>query len=132
MLPDNKKLLNNTIRIVCSNIAEFCENPSKDFTRNRKLPVYALIQFMLNMEGNSLNAEIYNKLKPEAFKALLYEFNSTFTDAKTLKGLHVYAIDGSDFCTPLNKDSEWYILNHYIRKDGQEAKGTCLLHGNFL
>ena len=54
------------------------------------------------------------------------------TDAKTMKGLRVYAIDGSDFCTPLNKNSQWYIPNHYIRKDGQEAKGTCLLHGNFL
>lgn len=49
-----------------------------------------------------------------------------------MKELRVYGIDGSDFCTPLNKDSEWYIPNHYIRKDGQEAKGTCLLHGNFL
>ena len=148
---DAKQVLNTSIHDVCSNIIQYCENPGKDFTRDRKLPAYTLMQFMLNMEGNSLNAEIYNnfpeatermtasayeqqrdKLKPEAFKALLYEFNSTFTEVKTLKDLRVYAIDGSDFCTHLNKDSQWYIPNHYIRKDGQEAKGTCLLHGNFL
>ncbi len=103
------------------------------------------------MEGNSLNAEIFNnfpvkeermtasafvqqraKLKPKALKDLLYAFNDTFQNPKYLKGLRVYAIDGSDFCTPRNKNSKWYIPNHYVRKDGQEAKGTCLLHGNFL
>lgn len=148
---DAKQVLNTSIHDVCSNIIQYCENPGNDFTRDRKLSAYTLMQFMLNMEGNSLNAEIYNnfpvsgermtasayeqqrdKLKPEAFKALLHEFNATLTGAKTMKGLRVYAIDGSDFNTPLNKDSEWYIPNHYVRKNRQEAKGTCLLHGNFL
>jgi len=45
-----------------------------------------------------------DKLKPDAFKALLHEFNATMTDVETMKGLRVYAIDGSDFCTPLNSD----------------------------
>ena len=122
-----------------------------DFTRHRKLDAYTLIQFILNSEGGSLNTEIYNnfpepkermtasafvqqraKLKPEAFMDLLFAFNDTFDAAKTMNQLRVYAIDGSDFCTPTNRESKWYIPNHYIRKDGQEAKGTCLLHGNFL
>ena len=146
-----KGLLNDSIRTICSLISRYSEEPNKNFTRDRKLPAYTLMQFLLNMEGNSLNSEIYNnfpdrsermtasafvqqrnKLKPEAFKALLHEFNATFTNPKTLRGLRVYGIDGSDFCTPTNKDSRWYIPRHYIRKDGQEAKGTCLLHGNFL
>ncbi len=103
------------------------------------------------MEGNTLNTEIFNnfpnkeermtasafvqqraKLKSEALKDLLFAFNDMFQSFKRLKNLRVFAIDGSDFCTPCNKDSKWYIPNHYIRKDGQEAKGTCLLHGNFL
>ena len=148
---DVKNALNTSLHDVCSNITQYCENPNKDFLRNRKLPVCTLMRFLLNIEGNSLNSEIYNKflsakehmtasalvqqrnkLKPEAFKALLHKFNSTLADPQTLKGLRVYAIDGSDFCTPLNKDSQWYIPHHHIRKDGQEAKGTCLLHGNFL
>ena len=101
---DAKQVLNTSIHDVCSNIIQYCENPGKDFTRDRKLSAYTLMQFMLNMEGNSLNAEIYNnfpasgermtasayeqqrdKLKPEAFKALLHRFNSTLTDAKTIK-----------------------------------------------
>lgn len=144
------KLLNESITKTLSTF-DCSYDSSKYFTRNRKLPLPTLLHFLLNMEGNSLNAEIFNnfpnidermtasafiqqraKLKPEVFKVLLHEFNSTMTDIKTLKGLRVYAIDGSDFCTPLNKESRWYIPNHYTRKDGQEAKGTCLLHGNFL
>ena len=146
-----KKELNDTICHLCLHISDYAENPGTDFTRDRKLPADVLMQFMLDMEGNSLNAEIYNnfphtnermtasafeqqrdKLKPEAFRQLLYDFNDTFENPQNFKGLRTYAIDGSDFCTPLNKNSEWYIPNHYIRKDGQEAKGTCLLHGNFL
>lgn len=148
---DIKDILNGSIRTVCSRITDYSENPGKDFTRSRKLPAHTLLQFMLNMEGNSLNAEIFNnfpdsaermtasafeqqrnKLKPEVFKALLFDFNNTFDNPKTYKGLRVYAIDGSDFCTPLNKNSEWYIPNNYICNDGHEAKSTCLLHANFL
>ncbi len=151
MTKDIKCTLNNFIGGICRNISGFVEKSAVNFTRNRKLSAYTLMQFLLNMEGNSFNSEIYNnfpdrkdrmtasafvqqrdKLKAEAFKALLHEFNATFTDAKTLKGLRVYVIDSSDFCTPINKDSQWYIPRHYIRKDGQEAKRTCLLHGNFL
>ncbi len=149
--PNMKDVLNCTIRAVCSGIKNYAENPEKDFVRTRKLPPNILIQFILNMEGNTLNKEIFSnfsdkdermtasafvqqrdKLKPGVFKALLHEFNATMIDTETMKGLRVFAIDGSDFCTPLNKQSKWYIPNHYIRKDGQEAKGTCLMHGNFL
>lgn len=148
---DIKLELRNTLLNICSNISFFSTDSSKNFTRKRKLPADVLMNFILCMEGNSLNSEIYNnfpersqrmtasafvqqrdKLKPDAFKELLYRFNATMTNAKTMKGLRIYAIDGSDFCTPLNRNSQWYLPNHYIRKDGQEAKGTCLLHGNFL
>lgn len=150
-LENEKNILNNAISDICMGISVFTEHPDVNFSRRRKLPIASLIQFVLNMEGNSLNAEIFNnfsnpedrvtasafvqqrdKLKPEAFKELLYSFNDTYTTPKTLKGLRVYAIDGSDFCTPTNKESKWYIPNHCTRKEGQEAKGTCLMHGNFL
>ena len=145
---DIKTVLNHCISLL--DISSYTKEKSS-FTRRRKLPFKTLIKTVLNMEGNSLNAEIYNnfpnpkermtasafvqqraKLKPEAFKDLLFAFNETFDTAKTLNKLRVYAVDGSDYCTPTNKESKWYIPNHYIRKDGQEAKGTCLLHGNFL
>jgi len=72
------------------------------------------------------------KLKPEAYRDVFELFNRTLTDPKTMNGLRMYAIDGSDICTPVNKKSRWYIKRQYIRKDGQETKETCLLHGNFV
>lgn len=119
-------LLHKSISDVVSHIHDYASSPT-DFTRNRKLPAAELIRFLLNMEGNSLNAEIFNnfpeinsrmtasafvqqraKLKPEAFKELLYQFNSSMKSPKTLNGLRLYAIDGSDFCLPLNRESKWY------------------------
>ena len=86
-----KGILNGSICTVCSFISEYSYNPDNDFTWSRKLPAYTLMKFMLSIEGNSLNAEIYNnfpvatermtaspyeqqrdKLKTDAFKALLY------------------------------------------------------------
>ncbi|MCR4586148.1 MAG: IS4 family transposase [Lachnospiraceae bacterium] len=135
---------------VVDHIHDYTLSPS-DFTRSRKLPAAELIRFLLNMEGNSLSAEIFNsfpeiksrmtasafvqqrtKLKPEALKELLSQYNSSMKSPKTFNGLRLYAIDGSDFCTPFNKESKWCITDHYFRKDGQEIKGACLLHGNFL
>lgn len=55
-----KAVLNDAIQTIASDISSYAEHPGKDFTRDRKLPAYTLMQFMLNMEGNSLNAEIYN------------------------------------------------------------------------
>lgn len=149
--PDVIAILNGIIQDVAGHISEYCENPGKDFTRTRKLPADIIMQLILNMEGQTLNKELYNhfpdketrmttsayvqqreKLKAEVFKAIFELFNRTIVNPKTINGLRMYAIDGSDICTPTNKTSRWYIPRHYIRKDGQEAKGTCLLHGNFL
>ncbi len=151
MIKDIRVTLNNSINEVTQDISKYCSNPGKDFTRSRKLDIKTLVKFIMSMQGNSLNKEIYNqfqdlesrmtasalvqqrdKLDPEIFHDILKNFNQTLINPKTYKGLRLYAIDGSDFCTPTNKESKWYIPNHYIRKDGMEAKGTCLLHGNFL
>ena len=104
MIKDVKTILSTTIKNLAYRINQFSENPGKDFTRSRKLPAGILMQFMLNMEGNSLDAEIYNnfpvsrdrmttsayeqqrdKLKPDAFKALLHEFNATMTDVEKIE-----------------------------------------------
>ena len=70
-----KQILEGALRIICSNITVYCRTPGKDFTRDRKLLAYTLMQFMLNMEGNSLNAEIYNNfpVSKERMTASAYE-----------------------------------------------------------
>ena len=55
-----KETLISSIDSVCSCISLFSENPTKNYTRNRKLSAFALMQFILNMEGNSLDARVFD------------------------------------------------------------------------
>ena len=63
MIPD--KILNvfiSSIKMVCDNIACYCNDPVSDFTRKRKLPVETLIHFIIQMLSKSLNFELYEYL----------------------------------------------------------------------
>ena len=56
MIPD--KILNvfiSSIKMVCDNIACYCNDPVSDFTRKRKLPVETLIHFIIQMQSKSLS-----------------------------------------------------------------------------
>lgn len=109
-----------------TNIGLYTKNPS-DFTRNRKLNAMTTIKVTLNMQGNSLNAELLDtfpnldermtasayeqakgKLKPEIFEHILQEYNKTMRNPRLLDGKYrVFAIDGSDFTTPHNPNSDF-------------------------
>ena len=84
-----KKLLMDEIRKVSHSIERYCINPSKNFTRTRKLPIEKLMLGIIGMESGSITNELLNyfdispetptasafvqqrnKLKPEAFEAV--------------------------------------------------------------
>ncbi len=131
-----------------TNIGLYTKNPS-DFTRNRKLNAKTTIKVALNMHGNSLNAELLDafpnldermtasayeqakgKLKPEVFEHIFKEYNKRMCNPKLLDGKYrVFAIDGSDFTTPYNKDSAFVmnVSNGRPRKDGETVKPYRLL-----
>ena len=59
MIPDKiLNVFNRSIKMVCSNIACYCNDPISDFTRKRKLPVETLIHFIIQMQSKSLNSEL--------------------------------------------------------------------------
>ena len=109
-----------------ANIGLYTKNPGY-FTRNRKLNATTTTKVTLNMQGNSLNAELLDafpsldermtasayeqakgKLKPEIFEHILKEYNQTMRKPKLLDGKYrVFAIDGSDFTTPYNIKSDF-------------------------
>lgn len=146
--PDIVKILDGIIDDACKNISKYCKNPGIDFTRNRKLPASTLVRAMISMKGQTLNKELYDlfnrrermsssafiqqreKLKAEIFLFIMKELNKAIEHPITLMGHRLVAIDGSDFITPLNKDSKWYIANTKERKDGQNAIGSCQMHAN--
>ena len=116
MIPDKiLNIFNHSIKIVCSNIACYCNDPVSDFTRKRKLPAETLIHFIVQMQSKSLNSELCeyftdldslptasalcqqrDKLDISAFQRIMHLFVNAFDDYKTWKGYHVLACDGSD------------------------------------
>ena len=106
----------------------YCRSPGRDFTRKRKLSFCTLVSFILNMCGGPLTSEIIDffsnerfivsssavvqmrdKLKPEALRSLLINFNYQMEDMKhpkTENGLRILAADGSDIQMPTDPDDE--------------------------
>ena len=127
----------------------YCQNPGRDFTRNRKLTFSTLLSFILNMHGGSLTNEVIdfffkagcdvsssavvqmrNKLKAEAFRALLLGFNKQMekiSTPKTESGLRILAVDGSDIQIPMDPDDK---DSFYPGVNGQ--KPYNLIHLNAL
>ena len=116
MIPDKiLNVFNRSIKMVCSNIACYCNDPVSDFTRKRKLPVETLIHFIIQMQSKSVNSELCeyfndidslptasalcqqrDKLDISAFQRIMHLFVNAFDDYKTWKGYYVLACDGSD------------------------------------
>lgn len=116
MIPEDiLNVLKRSIHYVCQNIPCYCNDPISNFTRKRKLPIETLIDFILQMQVKSLNAELCdyfvdieslpttsalcqqrNKLNISAFQRINDLFVNSFYDYKTLKGYHILACDGSD------------------------------------
>lgn len=127
----------------------YCRDPGRDFTRKRKLSFCTLISFILNMRGGPLTNEIIDffsneksivsssavvqmreKLKPEAFRSLLINFNSQVENMKipeTASGLRLLAVDGSDIQLPMDPDD---ADSFYPGVNGQ--KPYNLIHMNAL
>ena len=145
--------LNSVVEGVANNISNFTYSNSA-FTRNRKLNAETTIKTTLNMQGNSLNAELLEafpdlgdrmtasayeqakgKLKPEVFEHIFHEYNKTMKPTRLLCDKYrFFAIDGSDFSVPYNPNSKYAIENGAgrKRKDGEEVKSYSQVHANML
>lgn len=117
-----RKRLTETIESL-SNVAWlFLKNPSKDFTRKRKLSFQDTISVLLSMEGKSTTNELLDyfrcsvntptasalrqqrdKIMPEAFELLFQEFVDVCIDKNVLfNGYRLLVIDGSDLAIAAN------------------------------
>ena len=139
------RLLEKTIAKIEESKEFYVENPEKDFTRNRKLPMSEVIRTMLAMHGGSLNKELYlrsvqmgetltasafvqqrAKIRLEAFVDMIRIFNTYCKDRKTYRGYRLYAVDGSDINVYRNPDTDSYITTK------SHPEGHNLLHLNAL
>jgi hypothetical protein len=141
-----KETLDNCIEDIGSRKSEFVNDPSRNFSRNRKLTLSDVIKATLQFGSRSLKNELReyydytldlptdsalvqqrNKIKSELFKSLFSQFTNSFTYGETFKKHRVLAIDGSDINIPHNpSDSETYI------QAKPTSKGYNQIHGNFI
>lgn len=140
-----KDTLLNCISEMDSCIELYARNPSRDFTRKRKLSFKMLITLLLYMGGNSITKELFEyfgfnadtvsssafvqqreKLLPCALEYLLHAFTNSFPHTKTYKGYRLFAIDGSSVSIPQDPSS---VDSYY--KQG-EKRGFNLLHLNAM
>ena len=105
------------------------------------------------MQGGSLNVELLDafpeksermtasayeqakgKLKSEVFEHILHEYNKTNENIALYENKYrLFAIDGSDFTTPYNPNSEYVVNNGgALKKNGDAAKAYCQVHANIL
>ena len=118
-----KERLTSLIAGMSASSGLFVKNPTKDFTRDRKLPFESVMHLLIAMGGNSIYKELleaqgYNastattsafvqqreKILPVAFEFLLHEFTQTHSEPKKYKGYRLFAVDGSDLHIPTNPD----------------------------
>jgi IS4 transposase len=139
-----KKQLNQVITEVSSNPEKFAKNPQKDFTRNRILTFKTTIELVLQMAGQSLQAELLkhfkfnnktptssaliqvrDKIKVEAFETVFKNFTCEHKNILKYRGYRLFAKDGSDLKLPLDPENP---ETYQPLKDG----GVNLLHINAL
>ena len=124
----------------------FSKNPTKDFSRRRKLPFYKLAKTMIGMEGGSLTHEMLNcfhfsehtpsvpafiqqrsKLLPEAMAFVFSEVVHAFPCGAGVDGYRLIACDGSDlhYAANPNEPENFFTAS-------EQTRGYNLLHLNAL
>ncbi len=110
-----KNVFNYNLNKMAEFCSIFCENPEKDFTRDRKLNFETTMRNVICMESGSLKDELLklndfsidtpsasafvqarSKIKVDAFKTLFDRFNMKTHINKLWKGYRLIAIDGSE------------------------------------
>lgn len=114
-----KEKLNSAITQLCETSWMFVKDPTRDFTRERKLPLREVISLLLCMEGGSLTGELLRyfgcsqhtasssafiqqrqKINEFAFPSLFDMFVKYTDKGRLYKGYRLLAADGSDIQIP--------------------------------
>lgn len=141
-----KSLFYSAVDSVAGRMAEFSDNPGKDFTRRRKLPADKLIPFLV-LQGSSgtrnelvdffgavpekPSASAFNqrraKLKPEAVEAVFNSLASSLDSLDPPGGYRYIAADGSTVTYPSKPK---FSPDEYYVSSKSSAKGFYSMHVN--
>lgn len=106
---------------------QYCKNPGRDYTRNRKITMKDVFTCSICLAGKSMSNELLqyfsckpnfptvsafsqqrDKLSENAFPELFQRFSRKNIPNRQINGYRLLAVDGSTLCTPANpmeKDS---------------------------
>lgn len=148
-------IVRNKLNAAISNVAKvswlFANDPTTDFTRDRKLPPDSLLRLLLKFSGKSLQSELSAYFVPpgrisqtvptkSAFsqqrQKLLWEGCYTmfrvFTDSlpylKTFEGYRLLACDGSSVPVPRNENEDDYSV---VTREDRKSYNQLHINGLF-
>lgn len=144
-----KKILLTEIKKVVNNIRDYCNNPDKDFTRNRKLPIERIIKGIIGMKSGSLTNELLDlfemspetpttsafiqqrsKIKPEAFETIFKGFSKEISNSFN-DDMEILAVDGSKIQIPTDEtDTDSYFPGTNGQKPYNLLHLNCLFNLN--
>lgn len=130
-----KNLLLKHIHVMEENRKDYVKNPSRDFTRKRKLSFSDTMLMLISMECGSIRSELLkyfdyspetatssafvqqrDKLKPDALKHLFHSFSEALP-TKTENGYHLFAVDGSDVLIPAEGNETYSYFHRENQRD---------------
>ena len=136
-----------TLRQMEENRHLYVKDPLRDFTRNGTFSFQRTMLFLTQMESHSTNREIHDfflplgrpvtqsafvqardKLNAEAFPTLFQQFNSKYPFRKTLFGLHILAVDGSDLNIPADKKDCSTFISYNSKQGGYHQMHINLMY----
>ncbi len=143
MNPDVLKLnLKDVIEDVEKNLSNYLIDPTKNFTRKRKLDFSTIMSLLIGMGGNTISKELWDyfgystttvsasafvqqrsKIKYQAIEDIFHSFVNKCDRQSLYKGYRLLAVDGSDVRLPTDK-SEVFT---YLAND-DTSEGYNLLH----
>ena len=143
-----KSTLQSIIEKMSLTTERFSLHPGRDFSRARKLDFKKTLSFSLSMESGCMNHELLkffhyhndtpsasaffqqrSKLKTDAFRYLLKEFNASFPQQKFRGKYFLIACDGSEFNIPRNpQDTLSFIPPNKTAKKGFNMIHTISLY----
>lgn len=124
-----RKNLNDILLDMAKTSWLYAKEPTRDFTRKRKLPFEKVLSTLICLGGGTLNKELLeqfqfdpsiatssaflqqrSKLLPEALEYLLHEFTNTTAAPKKYRNYRLLAVDGSDIQIPTDPtDQQTYF-----------------------
>ena len=138
---DVHDMLQNQINSL--DVSKCAKDPSRDFSRVRKLPLKVLVSTILHMEGRSLRNELItmfpkaaetpspaafvqqcNKLKAGVFDDMFHSFVQAVEERKpprVFRGMRLLAVDGSSISLPRDLSDEKTLCYRGRDKTPQNA-----------